>query len=183
MPPIAPHSTAFVRERFPQERGASAHTCDSYAYTLQLLCTFASQRLPLQPSARGREQLDAALVMDFLAPRGQQSLHEIRGVSRAVQPGAKPPDPGDSHEEDRSPFGQSSLHGGDARHPGCSRCADASGPPGAGHDPSLLCRGAAGLGTPDVTPDGLALPSDPDGADPRERTTGTCAPSVEPDSR
>ena len=54
-------------ERLPQERGASAHTCDSYAYTFQLLFTFASQRLHLTPSALGLEQLDAALVMDFLA--------------------------------------------------------------------------------------------------------------------
>ena len=51
MTPIAPHITAFLRERLPLERGASAHTCDSYAYTFQLLFTFASQRLHLTPSA------------------------------------------------------------------------------------------------------------------------------------
>jgi integrase/recombinase XerD len=67
MTPIAPHITAFLRERLPLECGASAHTCDSYAYTFQLLFTFASQRLHLTPSALCLEQLDAPLVMAFLA--------------------------------------------------------------------------------------------------------------------
>jgi integrase/recombinase XerD len=67
MTPIAPHITVFLRERLPHERGASPHTCDSYAYTFQLLFTFASQRLHRTPSALYLEQLDAALVMDFLA--------------------------------------------------------------------------------------------------------------------
>jgi integrase/recombinase XerD len=31
MTPIAPHITAFLRERLPQQRGASPHTCESYA--------------------------------------------------------------------------------------------------------------------------------------------------------
>ena len=30
--PIAPHITAFLRERLPVERRASEHTCDSYAF-------------------------------------------------------------------------------------------------------------------------------------------------------
>ena len=59
MTPIAPHITAFLRERLPLERGASVHTCDSYAYTFQLLFTFASQRLHLTPSALCLEHLDA----------------------------------------------------------------------------------------------------------------------------
>jgi site-specific recombinase XerD len=67
MTPIAPHITAFLRERLPLQRGASVHTCDSYAYTFQLLFAFASQRLGLTPSALCLEHLDAALVMDFLA--------------------------------------------------------------------------------------------------------------------
>ena len=40
MTPIAPHITAFLRERLPLQRGASAHTCESYAYTFQLLFTY-----------------------------------------------------------------------------------------------------------------------------------------------
>jgi integrase/recombinase XerD len=67
MIPIAPHITAFLRERLPLERGASDQTCESYAYAFQLLFTFASQRLRLRPSALCLEHLDAALVMDFLA--------------------------------------------------------------------------------------------------------------------
>jgi integrase/recombinase XerD len=67
MTPIAPHITAFLRERLPLERGASDQTCESYAYAFQLLFTFASQRLRLRPSDLCLEHLDAALVMDFLA--------------------------------------------------------------------------------------------------------------------
>ena len=66
MTPIAPHLTAFLRERLPLQRGASAHTCDSYAYAFQLLLQFASTRLRVTPSALCLEQLDAPLVMDFL---------------------------------------------------------------------------------------------------------------------
>jgi integrase/recombinase XerD len=66
MTPIAPHLTAFLRERLPLQRGASAHTCDSYAYAFQLLLQFASARLRVTPSALCLEQIDAPLVMDFL---------------------------------------------------------------------------------------------------------------------
>ena len=41
MTPIAPHITAFLRERLPLQRGASVHTCESYAYTFQLLFEYA----------------------------------------------------------------------------------------------------------------------------------------------
>ncbi len=66
MTAIAPHITAFLRERLPIQRGASVHTCDNYAYAFQLLFQFASQRLQCQPSDLQLEQLDAALVMAFL---------------------------------------------------------------------------------------------------------------------
>src|SRR5215831_19177623 len=66
MTPIAPHLTAFLRERLPLQRGASAHTCDSYAYAFQLLLQFASTRLRVTLSALCLEQLDAPLVIDFL---------------------------------------------------------------------------------------------------------------------
>lgn len=66
MTAIAPHITSFLRERLPVQRGASAHTCDSYAYAFQLLFQFASRRLTLKPSDVQLEQIDAALVMDFL---------------------------------------------------------------------------------------------------------------------
>jgi integrase/recombinase XerD len=66
MTPLAPHITDFLRERLPLQRGASEHTCDSYAYAFQLLFQFASERLRVTPSALSLEQLDAPLVMDFL---------------------------------------------------------------------------------------------------------------------
>jgi len=66
MTPIAPHISDFLRERLPQQRGASEHTCDSYAYAFQLLFQFASQRLQTTPSSLYLEQLDAPLIMDFL---------------------------------------------------------------------------------------------------------------------
>ena len=66
MIPIAPHISAFLRERLPYERGASVHTCVSYAYSFQLLFEFASQRFGVTPSELILEQIDAPLVMDFL---------------------------------------------------------------------------------------------------------------------
>src|SRR5919109_2769085 len=66
MTPIAPHMSAFLRERLPLQRGASDHTCDSYAYAFQLLFQFASKRLQTTPSALALEQLDAPLIMEFL---------------------------------------------------------------------------------------------------------------------
>jgi site-specific recombinase XerD len=76
MTPIAPHITAFLQERLPLQRAASEHTCDSYAYAFQLLFQFAATRLHVTPSALFLEQLDAALVMDFL-----QYLETKRGNS------------------------------------------------------------------------------------------------------
>ena len=67
MTPIAPHITAFLRERLPIQRGASPNTCESYAYTFQLLFEFASARFKVTPSKLCIEQIDSILVMDFLA--------------------------------------------------------------------------------------------------------------------
>jgi len=66
MTPLAPHLTAFLRDRLPRERGVSPHTCDSYAYAFQLLLAFAAKRLRTQPSALMLEQLDVPLVLAFL---------------------------------------------------------------------------------------------------------------------
>lgn len=63
---IAPHITAFLRERLPVARGASLHTCDSYAYAFCLLFEFASKRLKVAPSDLQLEQIDAPLVLAFL---------------------------------------------------------------------------------------------------------------------
>jgi len=67
MTPIAPHITAFLRERLPIQRGASAHTCESYAYCFQLLFEFASQRFGVTPAELTLDQITAPLVLDFLA--------------------------------------------------------------------------------------------------------------------
>ena len=64
---LAPHIIAYFRERLPLERGASPHTCDSYAHTFRLLFDFASTRYKATPSKLYLEQLDAPLIMDFLA--------------------------------------------------------------------------------------------------------------------
>jgi site-specific recombinase XerD len=67
MIPIASHITAFLRERLPVERMASPNTCDTYAYAFQLLFEFASKKLKLAPSDLCLEQLDAPLILAFLA--------------------------------------------------------------------------------------------------------------------
>jgi integrase/recombinase XerD len=66
MTALAPHIEAFLREHLLRHRGASPHTCDSYAYSFRALFTFASQRLKTAPCALTLEQLDASLVGAFL---------------------------------------------------------------------------------------------------------------------
>lgn len=57
MTDIAPHLTAYLRQRLPVERAASLHTCDTYAYAFQLLLHFASEKLLMPPSALQLEHL------------------------------------------------------------------------------------------------------------------------------
>ena len=76
MTPIAPHIAAFLREYLTEQRGASSHTCDSYAYSFQLLFEFAAERLQVAPSALVLEQLDAKLTSTFL-----EYLEQTRGNS------------------------------------------------------------------------------------------------------
>jgi integrase/recombinase XerD len=73
MTPIAPHIEAFLREHLSRHRGASQHTCDSYAYSFQLLLEFAAARLKAAPATLALEQLDARLIRDFL-----EHLEDIR---------------------------------------------------------------------------------------------------------
>jgi site-specific recombinase XerD len=63
---LAPHLTAFLEQRLALERGASPHTCDSYAYAFQLLLAFAARTLATTPSRLSVESLDAPLVLAFL---------------------------------------------------------------------------------------------------------------------
>lgn len=73
MTPIAPHIEAFLRENLPRQRGASQHTCDSYACTFQLLFEFAASRRKTVPSLLAIEHLDAELVSAFL-----ENLEDVR---------------------------------------------------------------------------------------------------------
>ena len=76
MTSLAPHMEAFLREHLARHRGASPHTCDSYAYSFQSLFEFASKRLKVAPSALMLEQLDAPLICRFL-----EHLETTRGNS------------------------------------------------------------------------------------------------------
>ena len=69
MTPIAPHITAFLRERLTEE-----HTRATYAYAFRLLFAFASRRLGVAPSDLRIEHLDAPLVLAFL-----DHLQQARG--------------------------------------------------------------------------------------------------------
>ncbi len=66
MTAIAPYLSAFLREHLPQERRASPHTCEAYAYAYQLFLCFAARRLNVQPSSLELEQLDVPLILAFL---------------------------------------------------------------------------------------------------------------------
>jgi integrase/recombinase XerD len=63
---LAPLITGFLRDYMPRQRGYSSHSCETYAHSFRLLFTYAAERLRTKPSQLHIEQLDAALVMDFL---------------------------------------------------------------------------------------------------------------------
>jgi site-specific recombinase XerD len=66
----------------PIERGYSPHTCGTYAHAFRLLFIFASKRLEIRPSQLYIEQIDAALILDFLA-----YIEEQRGNSPSTRNG------------------------------------------------------------------------------------------------
>ena len=66
MKPIAPLITDYLRDYMPNQRGYSSNTCETYAYSFQLLFNFASRQLKKRPSKLRLEEIDAALVLDFL---------------------------------------------------------------------------------------------------------------------
>ncbi|SAL07314.1 integrase domain-containing protein [Caballeronia calidae] len=66
MTPLASHVSAFLRETLAHQKGASQHTCDSYACSFQLLFEFAAERLNVSPSLLELEQLDAEMIGAFL---------------------------------------------------------------------------------------------------------------------
>lgn len=95
MSPVAPHITAFLRDCLPQQRAASEHTTDSYAYAFKLLFQYASGRLKVKPSNLCLEHLDAPLVLGFLnylelergnSPRSRNTrLAAIKSFMRFVE--------------------------------------------------------------------------------------------------
>ena len=80
MTPIAPLITSFMREHMPQQRGYSPHSCETYAYSFQLLFAFAAQRLHTRPSLLQLEQIDADMVVAFL-----HHIEHDRGNSPATR--------------------------------------------------------------------------------------------------
>lgn len=80
MTPLATHLTTFLREYLPRVRACSAHTCDAYAYSFQLLLCFAAKQYDTSPSALILEQLDATLVLAFL-----EHIETVRGNSASTR--------------------------------------------------------------------------------------------------
>lgn len=76
MTSVAPHITAFLRERLERDRAASVHTCDSYARGFQLLFRFIAELRKITPSQIAIEHIDAETVVAFLS-----HLQEQRGNS------------------------------------------------------------------------------------------------------
>jgi integrase/recombinase XerD len=63
---LANYLSSFLQEYLPQERRASQHTCETYAYTFQLLVCFAADHFKTTPSKLTLEQLDVSLIVNFL---------------------------------------------------------------------------------------------------------------------
>jgi integrase/recombinase XerD len=82
MTPIAPLITSFLREHMPIEQGCSPYTCETYTHAYRLLFVFASKRLGISPSQICLEQIDVALILDFLA-----HIEEQRGNCAATRNG------------------------------------------------------------------------------------------------
>jgi len=82
MTPVAPLITSFLREHMPIDQGCSLHTCETYAHAFRLLFVFASKRLRIKPAQIFIEQIDAALILDFLA-----HIEEQRGNCAATRNG------------------------------------------------------------------------------------------------
>jgi integrase/recombinase XerD len=86
MTPIAALIEAFLRETLSSHRDASQHTCDSYAFSFQLLFLFVAERLKVTPSSVTLEQLNAGLIAAFLGhlEEQRQNTPEPRNVRLAA---------------------------------------------------------------------------------------------------
>ncbi|WP_245596933.1 tyrosine-type recombinase/integrase [Leisingera aquimarina] len=74
MAQLAQHLAAFLRNHLPNERRASVHTCDAYAYSFQLLVTFAAGRLRKRPCLLQIEDIDVPTILAFL-----EHIEQTRG--------------------------------------------------------------------------------------------------------
>lgn len=66
MTPLAPLITRFFRQHLAAEKGVGKNTTNSYGYAFKFLCRYASARLGKSPSELSLEDLDAAMIRDFL---------------------------------------------------------------------------------------------------------------------
>ncbi len=82
MTALAPHLCSFLQEHLPNERGASVHTCETYAYGFQLLLCYVAKRLATTPSALDLEQIDTPTVVEFL-----NHLEQERGNAPSTRNG------------------------------------------------------------------------------------------------
>lgn len=66
MTALAPPLSRFLGEHLPRDQRASPHTCDAYAYSFQLLVTFAAKRLRKTPSQLEVEDVGVPMILAFL---------------------------------------------------------------------------------------------------------------------
>jgi integrase/recombinase XerD len=78
MTALAPSLADFLREHLPRDRRASPHTCEAYAYSFQLLVTFAAQRLGTKPCRLEVEHLDVPMILAFLEYIEQERANTAR---------------------------------------------------------------------------------------------------------
>lgn len=82
MTALAPYLCSFLQEHLPDERGASVHTCETYAYSFQLLLCFCASRLATTPSALELEHINTPNVVEFL-----NHLEQERGNAASTRNG------------------------------------------------------------------------------------------------
>lgn len=63
---LANYLSVFLREYLPCDRGSSQHTCETYAYTFQLLVCFVAHQAKTKPSKLTIEFLNAPMIITFL---------------------------------------------------------------------------------------------------------------------
>lgn len=82
MTALAPYICSFLKEYLPDERGASIHTQETYAYGFQLLLCYVAEFQKTTPSALKLEQLNSSTIVAFL-----NHLENERGNSASTRNG------------------------------------------------------------------------------------------------